>query len=329
LAKKRAEQARETSSGYRVALERFRDFLGEDATVGDLQDTAGYDFLEHLKDSGLSANTIATYFKWLKAFTRWMKKKGWTERDRFEDVKQPPFFRPKFDTLDREQKQAILSEFNPNTFYGARNLAILCLFLDTGMRREELAHLEEERVHLAAGFVEPYSEKTDEWRIIPLSPEVVAVCHNYVKWRAKLLIKPIRHRAALNDSNHRRKEARTLKATTFFWSWNGEALSPDAVGLMVRRLRNRLQSSGIEMALHPHLFRHNFLTEKALDGENPSIVRRWAGHRRFASTGFYFGLAEVKLAAIEPKQSTLAGLSILPTKVGRPRKAIRRESESP
>src|SRR3954454_3188380 len=62
LAKKRAEQARETSSGYRVALERFGDFLGEEATVGDMQDAAGYDSLSILKASGLSTNTIATYF---------------------------------------------------------------------------------------------------------------------------------------------------------------------------------------------------------------------------------------------------------------------------
>ena len=43
-----------------------------------------------------------------------MAKKGWTERDRFEDVKRPKFVRPKFDTLSVEQKQAILSTFNPD-----------------------------------------------------------------------------------------------------------------------------------------------------------------------------------------------------------------------
>jgi integrase len=35
------------------------------------------------------------------------------------------------------------------------------------------------------------------------------------------------------------------------------------------------------MRLHAHLFRHNFLTEKALDGENPSLVKRWAGHKKY------------------------------------------------
>ncbi len=73
---------------------------------------------------------------------------------------------------------------------------------------------------------------------------------------------------------------------------------------MIRRLRKRLAEAGTPIHIHPHLFRHNFLTEKALDGENPSLVRRWAGHRSYEMTDYYFGLAEAKLAAIKPKRSS-------------------------
>jgi len=31
-------------------------------------------------------------------------------------------------------------------------------------------------VRLDAGYVEAYVDKTDEWRIIPLSPETVEIC---------------------------------------------------------------------------------------------------------------------------------------------------------
>jgi site-specific recombinase XerD len=145
LAKKDAEQARQTGSGYRTALMRFHGFLGEGTTVGDVNEGAGFRYLAHLRAQGLSGNSVATYFRWLKAFGRWMHKKGWTERDRFQDVKQPAFVRPKFDTLTVREKQAVLSALNPDTFLGARNLAILCVFLDTGVHREELVHLKEAR----------------------------------------------------------------------------------------------------------------------------------------------------------------------------------------
>ena len=110
-----------------------------------------------------------------------MYKKGWTERDRFEDVKRPAFVRPKFDTLTDEQKHLILGSFDPKTFLGARNLAVVCVFLDTGVRLEELVHLEEKGVHLDRAYIEDFSRKTDDWRVIPLSPETIAVCRNYLR----------------------------------------------------------------------------------------------------------------------------------------------------
>jgi integrase len=122
------------------------------------------------------------------------------------------------------------------------------------------------------------------------------------------------------EVNRRRKAPRHLTVDTYFCSCNGEPLTENAVGLMVRRLRGRLANTGVAIPIHPHLFRHDFLTEKALDGENPSMVRRSAGHRSYEMTDYYLGLAEAKLAAIKPKQSTLAGLAILPKRAGRPRR---------
>ena len=57
---------------------------------------------------------------------------------------------------------------------------------------------------------------------------------------------------------------------------------------MVRRLRRRLTAKGFEVRIHPDFFRDNFLTEKPLDGERPSMVRRWAGHRSYEMTDYYF-----------------------------------------
>jgi site-specific recombinase XerD len=243
LAKKDAEQAKQTADAYRTALTRFHTFLGDDATVGDVNEGAGFRYLGHLRQQGLSENSVATYVKCLKAFTRWMAKKGWTERDRFADVKQPAFVRPKFDTLTTAEKQAVLGALNPDTFLGARNLAILCVFLDTGIRREELANLKDARTNLTDGYVEVFSRKTDEWRIIPLSDPAVAVCQNYLKWRTRLLETPIRHRAARGDTNHRRKAPRSLTTDRFFCTWKGTPLDENAVGLIIRRLRERLATT--------------------------------------------------------------------------------------
>ncbi|MGH2364968.1 MAG: tyrosine-type recombinase/integrase [Chloroflexota bacterium] len=310
LAKKQAEQEPKTWLGYRTSLTKLTEFMGPDATVGEFTEAIGHSFLTTLRDRDLSRNTIATYFRDLKTFSRWMFDKGWTEEDRWARLKRPKFVRPKFDTLSSDDKQTILADFNPNTFLGARNLAVLSIFLDTGVRLEELVNIQTQRVRLDAGYVEVYADKTDEWRIIPISPETIEICQHYLRIREEFLEKPVRHR------DHRRTQ-RTLQTDTFFCSWRGEQLTENGVGQMVRRLRARLGKGGMDVHIHPHLFRHNFLTEKALDGENPSIVRRWAGHKSYEMTDYYFGLADQKMAAIRPKRSSLAGISPLRKKPGR------------
>ncbi|MDE3078271.1 MAG: phage integrase N-terminal SAM-like domain-containing protein, partial [Chloroflexota bacterium] len=148
LDKKEAEQAPRTYLSYLSSLTRFREVADEDATVGDFDERLAHRFITELRKRQLSKNTIATYVRDLKAFGGWLDRTGWTERNRLAELKRPEFVRPKFDTLTPEQKQAILAPWNPRTFLGARNLAFLALFMDTGLRREELAHLEDKRVHL-------------------------------------------------------------------------------------------------------------------------------------------------------------------------------------
>ncbi len=310
LAKKQAEQEAKTLAEYRTVLRRFLDFLGDGATVGDVDEAAAHRFLNYLKSEGLSQNTLAGYFKALKVFTKWMGRRGWTEGDRFLDVKRPKPVRPKFDTLSQEQKQAIMSSFDGRTFLGSRNLAIFAVFMDTGVRLGELVRIETERVHLKQGLMEVFAPKTDEWRYIPLSPETVDVCQNYLRLRQKLLLTPVRHRHRQTATQESLEAGRQLSPTLFV-NVAGAPLTENGITLIVSRLRKRLHEQGVDVHIHPHLFRHNFLTEKALDGENPAIVQRWAGHKSHEMTAYYFGLADQKMAAIRPKRSTLAGLSIL------------------
>jgi integrase len=96
---------------------------------------------------------------------------------------------------------------------------------------------------------------------------------------------------------------------------------------LLQRARQQLALHGFgEVRLHAHLFRHDYITRKALDGENPSIVKRWVGHRTFAMTDRYFSIAESKLAAVRPKHSVLEGIEVLPNR-RRGRPASRRTAQ--
>ena len=99
----------------------------------------------------------------------------------------------------------------------------------------------------------------------------------------------------------RAKAARRLETDCFLVSRSGGQLQGESVASVLDRLCARLQRQGFDEAhLHAHVFRHDYITRKALDGENPSVLKRWVGHRTFAMTDRCFGIAESKLAAVRP-----------------------------
>ena len=233
-----------------------------------------------------------------------------------------------FDLIDPELRRAAFQEFDARTFLGARNQAILALLSDCGVRRDELCILKDADVNLTDMQVRVYAPKTRQtrWRIVPFSDETAAVLANYVRLRERYLERPSRKRAHAGDDGQRSKAERRLDTDCFLISQSGGQLQGQSVASLLKRLCARLRQQGFEGAyLHAHLFRHDHITRKALDGENPSVLKRWVGHRTFAMTDRYFGIAESKLAAVRPKRSVLEGIvPLVQTRRGRPANSKRR-----
>ncbi|MBI4493983.1 MAG: site-specific integrase [Chloroflexi bacterium] len=245
-----------------------------------------------------------------------MADKGWTDGNALKDLRAPQSTKPHFDLIPDQVRAKLFELFPQDTYLGSRNLAILAILSDTGLRREEVANLLHKNVDLDAQVLKVYSDKTEEWRYVPLTDEAVALVRNHLKWRERYFAQVARPRLH-GDQNHRRREARSVRSDGLFLTPDGRSLSPHGVGLILERA-----SKKVGYRIHAHLFRHDWITRKALDGESPSVVKRWAGHKSYAMTDYYFGLAEEMLGAIKPKKSVLASLA-LPgiRRRGRPPKA--------
>jgi site-specific recombinase XerD len=253
-----------------------------------------------------------------------MRKRGWTERDRWEDVQTPRADLAEFDLIEPKLRAAAFSQFDPHSFLGARNQAILALLSDCGVRRDELCIIKDADVNLTDMQVRVYAPKTRQtrWRLVPFSEQTATVLTHYVRLRQRYLARRSRKRARAGDDGQRIVTERRLEMDCFLISQSGEQLQGDSMASLLKRMRVRLRRQGFKEAqLHARPFRHDYITRKALDGENPSILKRWIGHRTFAMTDRYFGIAESKLAAVRPKHSVLEGIVPLPQKRrGRPGK---------
>ncbi|MEK7281232.1 MAG: tyrosine-type recombinase/integrase [Chloroflexota bacterium] len=318
FAKKDAEREHKTVLWYQESLMAFWQFLQTQdlGLVGDLNETTVNQFRVHLRLKGLAENTISNRLRAIRAFAYWLREKGWTQEYVLTGVKIPQSTRPQFGQIEDGQRKALFDLYNPGTFLGSRNLAMLGVLSDTGLRREEVVNLQLKNADLETGVLKVYADKTEEWRYLPLTTELIGLLKNYLKWREKYFNQPSRRR--LNGSaSHRAAGSRTVADSILFPAWNGNVLKPQALGLILYRASQKLG-----FRLHAHSFRHDFITRKALDGENPSVVKRWAGHRSYAMTDYYFEVADHMLGAIQPKHSVLASITLPGTKQrGRPPKA--------
>lgn len=319
LAKKAAEQEPKTHEWYRDSLTQLWRFLEPEGltTVGDFSEHAVNRFRLQLRANGASDNTIANRLRAIKAFARWMGARGWTDGNVLADLRAPQSTKPHFDLIPDDVRTALFALYDYDTFLGSRNLAILAVLSDTGLRREEVANLVEKNVDLDAHTLRVFSDKTEEWRYVPLTDEAVSMIRNYLKWRDRYFAQTSRRRERPDDQDHRARIARTIQSKNLFLTWDGRALPPHGLAEILTRARRKLG-----YRVHAHLFRHDWITRKALDGESPSVVKRWAGHKSYFMTDYYFGLADDMLGAIQPKRSVLSAVPLpgmMPTR-GRPRK---------
>jgi site-specific recombinase XerD len=101
LARKRAERATGTVLAYKVVFGVFLRFCDEQgiSSVGQIAETVAHDFITAERKRGIAAGTIQDRVRRLKTWTRWMRNRGWTERDRWEDVQRGAPIRPEFDLI--------------------------------------------------------------------------------------------------------------------------------------------------------------------------------------------------------------------------------------
>jgi predicted RNA-binding Zn-ribbon protein involved in translation (DUF1610 family) len=175
LAKKHAEQAPGTAAGHEVAFGVFERFCTEGGvqTVGQIAENVAHDFITAERQRGMSARTIHDRVRKLKTWTRWMRKRGWTERDRWEDVQTPRADLAEFDLIDPELRSAAFGQFDARTFLGARNQAILALLSDCGVRRDEFCIIKDADVNLTDMQVRVYAARASSRQLRPTRGRII------------------------------------------------------------------------------------------------------------------------------------------------------------
>lgn len=200
-----------------------------------------------------SASTVATRYRGLQQLMRWLVDEGEVQTSPMAKIRPPHLPERATPVLTDDELRRLVKACEGRDFDARRDMAIIRLFLDTGMRRAELAGLRLADLDLNLEVARVIG-KGDRGRACPFGPKTGQALDRYLRERAK-------------HAQARRSDA--------LWIGPKGPLTDSGVAQVVRR---RGGLAGLP-DLHPHVFRHTFAHVWLGQGGGEGDLMRLAGWR--------------------------------------------------
>ena len=209
----------------------------------------------------LSAATLHRYHRTLSAFFNWLEGEGLVAGSPLRGIRKPRVPQKVVRALTADELRRMLALCDKGRL-GARNRAILMLFLDTGLRVSELSDLRLQDIDLQSGTVLVRSGKGRKQRVVHMGSR----CQRAV-WRW----------AALFRESHGDR--------LFVTRW-GEPIDARGVKTLVKRLCER---AGVSGGRGCHRLRHTFAIEFLRAGGDVMTLQYLLGHSSLEMVKRYLG----------------------------------------
>lgn len=234
-------------------------------------------YLAGFRGAGHAARTQAAHLSALRSFFRWLSERGISDGSVVLALDTPKLPRPLPHTLTHEQLDRLMDAPERGTCEGLRDAAMLELFIATGARISELAHLAVGDVDTVALTVRLFGKGSKE-RIVPVYPAAADTVSAYLRDGRPALIAKGRGGPPVRDA--------------LFVSARGRAMDDQALRYRFGVLRRR---AGIPADISPHSMRHTFATELLEGGADLRSVQELLGHASLSTTQLYTHLTPQRL----------------------------------
>jgi integrase/recombinase XerD len=172
------------------------------------------------------------------------------------------------EVLEPDERERLLRVLEPtSTLAALRNLAILSLFLDSGLRARELRELKTRQINWKSGKLKVRGKGGVE-RVVWLSDSILSLLQDWL--------------------NHRPSSLTEL----LFTSLDGQK---PLCGRWLRRMVKRVGTLAGFPWFHVHSTRHQFGTDLLRKTKNIYLVQRALGHSNIATTTVYLHLVNDEL----------------------------------
>lgn len=168
--------------------------------------------------------------------------------------------------LTPEEQTRLLEQPNPNCRTGLRNLCMIRIMLNIGLRASEVISLKAKHIDWLSGKVYIKQGKGNKDRILWLGEDDLNLLR---QWRE---VKP--------------------ESEYLFTTLQGNTLNDRYLRAMVKRLG---EQAGISKDVHPHMCRHTFATDLYRETKDIRLVQKALGHSDLSTTMIYTHIVDEEL----------------------------------
>jgi len=282
---------------YSRVLNYFLQYLekeGYSTSLGDLTLEVARDFVLYLQtrrkwdghangssaDARLSPMSVQNYVRGIRAFFSWLHREGYTEMNVLAPLRPPKAPRKLVDVLTDDEVARILACLDADTASGCRDMAMIVVYLDSGLRLSELVGLKLADAHVDQCYLKVMGKGAKE-RIVPIGSLAQKILQRYIY--------------------HFRPEPLYSDHDYVFLTLEGRPLSSNAVKLVFSRLGRK---SGVKR-FHAHLCRHTFATRYLANGGNIFFLQQILGHTSLEMVKRYVTVASEQVALQHVKFSPM------------------------
>lgn len=268
-----------TLAAYRRDIEEFICFLKKEniSEINEVDRIVVNNYIVYLRDKVVQGNmlknsTIARKLSVLRSFFHYMNEYIGLDTNPFLYVKSPKQTKKIPEFLFENEINALFESIEMNTLEGVRDRVMFEMMYACGLRLSETISLKIEDIDFSEEVVR-ITGKGNKQRIVPFYPALNNMLQTYLNEVRGMWVKD-------------------LQIHNVFVSQRGNPLTSRGVQFI---LNKRVQSSGLCINVHPHMFRHSFATHLLDHGADLRVVQELLGHASLSTTQIYVHITQQRL----------------------------------
>lgn len=258
-----------TVEAYRRDIEAWREHYGTERDVKDASPADIRTFIADRAKHGYAVSSLRRTTVSLRSLFRFLMSSDGLETNPVGNLNPGRLPKRLPVNVRQSETEAMLDDMEEKTtdFSSLRDLLMVEMLYETGMRCSELIDLRDDRVDTARGELRVKGKRNKE-RVIPFGPELGQLIAEYRQSRLG--------GEGPGSAGH---------GEPFFVRADGRPLYRKMVYNVVH---SAMASSGVHAArLSPHVMRHSFATDMLSGGASLNSVQQLLGHASLATTQIY------------------------------------------